>query len=453
MNFFLQLLIISSILTTQVYGCIPGATTPVGSPVVQAPGSAPRAVAYSPNGNFLAVANEGDDTVSVYSVSPVGILSQVPGSPFATGSQPVSLSYSADSKCLAVANYGDNTLSLFSADEMGILTVIDPSFLVGQNPTSVSYDSNNYLAVTLEGDSQIAVYLKLASCGLSLVSTYPVGNQPAAVSYSRGSRFVAIANSGDNTITVFKTNTLGELTLVNTYPTGANPIALSYSNTGFLAVVHETDNTLTMFQVDATTGGLTDIGTYLTGSMPNGVSFSPDGTNLLVTNGNDGTIIIYTVDSNGALTQFSTQVISTSPINGAVYSPRGNFIAVPDTFNDAITPFTYTQLPLTVITADKALILPGTEVVLTANILQGQAPYTLEWSFTYVNSSGQNVIDFFVEFNVVGSINRIAINPTVDTAVSLRIVDALGCTSFATGVQIGVRKASPIVHATILKYC
>lgn len=75
--------------------------------------------------------------------------------------------------------------------------------------------------------------------------------------------------------------------------------------------------------------------------MPNGVSFSPDGTNLLVTNGSDGTISIYTVDQNGALTLLATQTISSAPIGTASYAPTGNFIAVPDSTDDAISPLTY----------------------------------------------------------------------------------------------------------------
>ena len=48
----------------------------------------PVSVAFSPGGGLLATANDGDNSVSVFSVGSGGALTQVTGSPFATGNQP-----------------------------------------------------------------------------------------------------------------------------------------------------------------------------------------------------------------------------------------------------------------------------------------------------------------------------------------------------------------------------
>ncbi len=63
----------------------PPAFTPVaGSPF--ATGDRPESVPFSASGGLLATANEGANTVSVFSVGSGGALTAVAGSPFATGS-------------------------------------------------------------------------------------------------------------------------------------------------------------------------------------------------------------------------------------------------------------------------------------------------------------------------------------------------------------------------------
>src|SRR5262249_19893301 len=56
-----------------------------GSPVTV--GTAPFGIAFSPDGRFLYVANEENETISAFAFSPTtGHLTPVPGSPFAGGS-------------------------------------------------------------------------------------------------------------------------------------------------------------------------------------------------------------------------------------------------------------------------------------------------------------------------------------------------------------------------------
>ena len=61
-------------------------------------------MAFSPSGGLLATANYGGNTVSVFSVSPGGALTQVAGSPFVTGSRPNSVAFSPSGGLLATAN-------------------------------------------------------------------------------------------------------------------------------------------------------------------------------------------------------------------------------------------------------------------------------------------------------------------------------------------------------------
>ena len=93
-----------------------GALTEIsGSPFKT--GNGPGGMAFDATGDYLYVANKGDDTISGYSVSASGALTVLASSPFATGSLPLSLTLDQSGKFLAVANDGgDPNLGVYSFD-------------------------------------------------------------------------------------------------------------------------------------------------------------------------------------------------------------------------------------------------------------------------------------------------------------------------------------------------
>src|SRR5437660_103162 len=88
-----------------------------------ATGTIPVALAIDHAGHFLFVANQGSNDVSVFSVGSGGSLTEVAGSPFPTGSTPTPTSPSTASPAgvavapsgnfLYVANQGQETISVF----------------------------------------------------------------------------------------------------------------------------------------------------------------------------------------------------------------------------------------------------------------------------------------------------------------------------------------------------
>ena len=102
-----------AVLSAVVVGCVMNASSALATPVLtQVPGSpfasgaATDAVAFSPSGKLLASADVlwpcyADSTLSVFSVGPGGGLTRVPGSPFATPQRPGSVAFSPSGKLLA----------------------------------------------------------------------------------------------------------------------------------------------------------------------------------------------------------------------------------------------------------------------------------------------------------------------------------------------------------------
>lgn len=147
-----------------------GALTAVtGSPF--ATGSGPRGVAFSPfisNKLYAAVANEGANNISVYSVDPTtGIFTPITGSPFPAGDEPAWIAFSPFSVDLfaAAPNFIDATVSVYMVDPVtgSFSQVMNSPFSTGTNPINVAFSpitptNNVFAAVTNETNASVSVY-------------------------------------------------------------------------------------------------------------------------------------------------------------------------------------------------------------------------------------------------------------------------------------------------------
>jgi 6-phosphogluconolactonase (cycloisomerase 2 family) len=128
------------------------ATTGALAPAMVGPyvtGQNPEAVAVDPSGTYLFVANAngmstpGESNVAAFAIdASTGVLTPVPGSPFATDTLSMSIAIDPSGKFVYVAN-GDppaNNISAFAIDpNTGTLTPVPGSpFAAGRNPQSIA---------------------------------------------------------------------------------------------------------------------------------------------------------------------------------------------------------------------------------------------------------------------------------------------------------------------------
>ena len=226
-----------------------GALTPNGPTIARPPTDAP-AVAITPDGRNVYVANSVDGTISTYSIATNGILAQAgPDVSSAVGpnSEPWALAVTPDGHQLFVANRHDGTVSALVIGAGGALTRTNTSVISGANDHSGVYA----LAISPNGR-----YLYSANSGQGSVSSFGIGAggaltpiqasvltgrnvhaYPAAVGVSHDSRYLYVANGFDGTVATLAIGNRGQLTRLGTnVPSTYSPDGLAVAQISSPAV-------------------------------------------------------------------------------------------------------------------------------------------------------------------------------------------------------------------------
>ena len=197
-----------------------------GSPVPT--GIDPYGVAVSPNGNFVYVANNNDNTVSVYQ-SIGGTLKQLGSAVPSGGNNPQGIVFNPAGTFLYVLNSGSDTVTTFAADPTtGMLTPVGSPVATGVTPYGVQTSvtpGGSFLYVANYGSASVSAY-SLGSDGLPSPiagSPFAAGTKPFAVTVNPAGTFAYVANETDNTVSTYSIDpTYGTLTPVGApTPTGA----------------------------------------------------------------------------------------------------------------------------------------------------------------------------------------------------------------------------------------
>ena len=193
--------------------------TPVGG---SSPAT-PNALAVTPSGSFLYVANQGQNTVTAFAVTAgTGALTRVGGSPvaatFPAGTAPSGLTIDTGGKYLYVANSGSNNVSAFvicasalpgcgSTTNGSLVPVTGSPFSAGLGPVSLAVDpTDNFLYVVDMTSNQLSGYRINPSTGaLTALATPAVstGTTPLFVAIHPAGNYLYVSNNGADTISGF----------------------------------------------------------------------------------------------------------------------------------------------------------------------------------------------------------------------------------------------------------
>jgi 6-phosphogluconolactonase (cycloisomerase 2 family) len=295
----------------------------LGTPSTASAGQIPVALGPDPAGKFLFVANQGiladpaSGTISVFAIQGTA-LSAVPGSPFRTvpsndlidtmGTGPSAVVAAPLGNFVYVANQFTNDISIFSYDSTGALTLIttcgaapncaSPRMAAGVNPTGLAFARCAGTATatsncTAPGSSN---YLFVANSGSNDISIFGACIQ------------VSASCSTPN----------GSLTS-NGSPVGAGsaPVSLLVDpQFNFVYAVDEKSFQVSQYQFSSATGALTPLSpsAVSTGANSNPISggITSDGNWGFVPNNGGSSMAVYHVNTNGTLAPASTASVTLS---------------------------------------------------------------------------------------------------------------------------------------------
>jgi 6-phosphogluconolactonase len=335
---------------------------------------------------FMWVTTQGDQMIRAYNINlSTGGPSQI-GASVATGLGPIAIAITPAGDAVFVANRDDNTISAYAVHSDGSLTLpcsatnctVAASQVAG-TPLALAVDpSGKFLFVANQASQTlfpppntldtVAVF-SISGTTLTLVGSFAsTGNGPAALLASSTGNFLYVANQFTSTVSILSYDGSGNLTQSATPLTvGTNPSGLAFSRCagatavttdcptvappGYLFVANGGSNNISIFsaciQVTSTctaaNGTLTQIGSPVGSSGTRPVSFIVDPALDFVYTVDNGSFQVSQYHYNsatGALTLISPSTVSTgaSPLSGGITSD-GQWVFVPDNGGSSVSGF------------------------------------------------------------------------------------------------------------------
>jgi DNA-binding beta-propeller fold protein YncE len=279
-------------------------------------GPEPAGMAISPNGQFLFVANRGGKgSVSAFTIAAGGALTQdecTKKKDCKTGSEPAGMATSPNGQFLYIANEGSNNVSVYSIGAEGKLAKVncEASCMTGEKPFAIAVATNSQFLYTTNLESNTVSAFKIGERGgLSPIECAgcQTGDAPTGIAVSPNGQFLYVANRSSNTISPFRIEATGALSPIECVEehckTESEPTGIAISPAGeFLYATNAESNTVSTFQI-GTEGQLSRVecttGTCETGSDPVGVAVSPNGQFLYTANVESSTISPFSIGLSG----------------------------------------------------------------------------------------------------------------------------------------------------------
>lgn len=286
-------------------------------------GTTPVMVRTHPNQNLIYVANQGSDNVSAFTVGANGLLTAVPGSPFAAPLGVTAIAVDPTGRFLYAAGGGGAQIRTFTIAANGSLT----------NPVNLALVSNPTQVAPVFTRTANGLFLNVAGAngGVASIETFTVnetnGNLTAnSISNVAGGTSVdglsihpsgtvlvaSVEDAGANSSSLLPltVNANGSLTQVN-----GSAVALGFdcggtalSGQGVVYVGSDSSNNVSAFTVNGTNGALAALAgsPFAAGQLSNFVALDPRGGLLFAVDFANNSLTNFTVNANGALTAGTT---------------------------------------------------------------------------------------------------------------------------------------------------
>jgi YVTN family beta-propeller protein len=162
-------------------------------------------VAFTPDGKFAYVGNNGDDTVSVINTASNTIVSAIRIPPVRSGSanQPIGVAITPDGRFAYVTNSGSNSVSVINTTTRQVVLSIP----VGNSPVGITISSDGQYVYVADMNNNNNNNNNTPNAGTvsvirvatnTVVASITVGTSPIGISVTPDGRYVYVANSNLN---------------------------------------------------------------------------------------------------------------------------------------------------------------------------------------------------------------------------------------------------------------
>jgi trimeric autotransporter adhesin len=272
----------SALVSTYGIGAGGALTLDVSTATSGAPTNQPFALAVDPAGPYLYVGSNDNPngTLEAYAIN-AGVLNPVTGvlasSTYPSGNIPYAVAVDPINALLYATNYYDATMVGYALGAGGLLSAVPGSpfaFQAGigiNQPYGIAiYPSGGFMYVTDTLANTVTGYSYGANGTLAQGVSYAVGLAPKGVAIDPTGSFLYVSNSGDGTVSAFTVNLDGTLTDITgapftstttNIPSTFTPTAVQIDPSGQYAyVANGDDGTVSIFKINLATGALTQVG-------------------------------------------------------------------------------------------------------------------------------------------------------------------------------------------------
>ncbi|NLX06998.1 MAG: YncE family protein [Phycisphaerae bacterium] len=289
------------------------ATVPVGD--------GPSALAYTPDGSQVWVANMFDDSVTIFQTSDHSIASIIAG-----GDGPVGVAFSPDGARAYVVTYYGCSLQVIDTADGSLIAVIpvsdlsyDPLGLLASPDGSRVYVANHY-------SSRVAV---VDTAELAVAQQIAVPGRPEGMALTPDGKVLYVANLWN----VLRIDT-ESLAVTNEITAGSFTIPVTITAMGDLLYV---GNSRSDSVSVISTAGDTVLATVPAIDCPQALALTPDGEYLFVANHDAGTVTVIETATNAVVETIPSGTDNLSMPYAVAISPDGSSAYVANWRHDTVT--------------------------------------------------------------------------------------------------------------------
>lgn len=286
------------------------------------------AVAIAPNAGFVAVADARAGTVTALDT----IVYKPLGAAVPVGSAPAALAFSPDGRTLYAANGGDGTVSVLAVTAAAgwppFALAVTHTVTVGGRPQAVAVSPDGrYLYVALapasgDGAGTLSVVERREDGGFGRPQTLGVGRGPRAIGVAPGGAQVLVANAGDDSVTVIGVGSGGTHQRVNRLDGFRSaPSGIAYTPDNAVVLV-SCAGSATVFALDARYLDTSERKALTVGARPGAIAVVPGGAYAFVAcDSGDALALLSVGNAPRACSVLQKSVPAGSGASGVAVSP------------------------------------------------------------------------------------------------------------------------------------